>query len=74
VRTAARGAVVDQQSAQRDHEGLDAHLGDKRAMHNADRKSAGDSDADGCNPVDVVIDDQVDKQHGKPFTANGFGK
>ena len=58
----ASGAAVDQQAAQRDHEGLDAHLGDERAVDDADRKPAGNNDREGCNPVDVAIDDQIDEQ------------
>ena len=38
------------------------HLGDQRAVHHTDRKPAGDNDCEGCNPVDVVIDNQVDEQ------------
>ena len=59
----ARGAAVDQQSAQRHHEWLDMHFGGEQAVHGADHQSAGEDHGKGDHPVDVVIDDQVDEQH-----------
>src|SRR5262249_24708829 len=59
----ARGATVDQQSAHREHEWLDTHSRDERAVHRADGKPAGDDDGEGGNPIDLVIDDQIDEQN-----------
>ena len=51
VRVVAGDAAVDQEPAQRHHEGLHAHLGDEEAVDGAEPSAGQHHDEDGERPV-----------------------